>query len=64
MRLDEWGYGLSSVRFICGTQDLHKELGLAPTKVAPAPTTARRPYLYRPRFSGRGAALAEVSGPV
>lgn len=28
---DKWGYGLSSVRFICGTQLLHKELeaGLA-----------------------------------
>jgi glycine C-acetyltransferase len=24
--MDERGYGLSSVRFICGTQDLHKEL--------------------------------------
>jgi len=24
--LDEWGYGLSSVRFICGTQKLHVEL--------------------------------------
>src|ERR1700744_6524833 len=24
--LDRWGYGLSSVRFICGTQQLHKEL--------------------------------------
>ena len=24
--LDEWGYGLSSVRFICGTQDQHLEL--------------------------------------
>ncbi len=24
--LDEWGYGLSSVRFICGTQAIHKEL--------------------------------------
>ena len=23
---DEWGYGLSSVRFICGTQGIHKEL--------------------------------------
>jgi glycine C-acetyltransferase len=23
---DKWGYGLSSVRFICGTQELHKEL--------------------------------------
>ena len=24
--LDRWGYGLSSVRFICGTQEVHKEL--------------------------------------
>jgi glycine C-acetyltransferase len=24
--IDEWGYGLSSVRFICGTQALHREL--------------------------------------
>src|SRR5436190_9061630 len=23
--LDTWGYGLSSVRFICGTQSIHKE---------------------------------------
>ena len=23
---DTWGYGLSSVRFICGTQQLHKDL--------------------------------------
>ena len=24
--LDRWGYGLASVRFICGTQQLHKDL--------------------------------------
>jgi glycine C-acetyltransferase len=24
--LDRWGFGLSSVRFICGTQEIHKEL--------------------------------------
>jgi len=24
--LDRWGYGMSSVRFICGTQSIHKEL--------------------------------------
>ena len=23
---DNWGYGLSSVRFICGTQEIHKQL--------------------------------------
>jgi len=27
--LDRWGYGLSSVRFICGTQSIHKELEAA-----------------------------------
>lgn len=24
--LEKWGYGLSSVRFICGTQEIHKQL--------------------------------------
>lgn len=24
--LDRWGYGMASVRFICGTQDVHKQL--------------------------------------
>jgi glycine C-acetyltransferase len=24
--LDRWGYGLASVRFICGTQELHKQM--------------------------------------
>jgi glycine C-acetyltransferase len=27
--LDEWGYGLASVRFICGTQAIHKQLEAA-----------------------------------
>jgi glycine C-acetyltransferase len=27
--LDTWGYGLSSVRFICGTQQIHKDLEAA-----------------------------------
>ncbi len=30
--LDTWGYGLSSVRFICGTQAIHKELEAAVTR--------------------------------
>ena len=29
---DQWGYGLASVRFICGTQDLHKQLEKAVSK--------------------------------
>ena len=24
--LDRWGYGMASVRFICGTQSVHKQL--------------------------------------
>ena len=24
--IEEWGFGLGSVRFICGTQTIHKEL--------------------------------------
>jgi glycine C-acetyltransferase len=27
--LDRWGYGMASVRFICGTQEIHKELEAA-----------------------------------
>ena len=27
--LDEWGFGMASVRFICGTQELHKQLEAA-----------------------------------
>jgi glycine C-acetyltransferase len=30
--LRRWGYGLASVRFICGTQDLHKQLEAAIAK--------------------------------
>ena len=24
--MDQWGYGMASVRFICGTQAVHKQL--------------------------------------
>src|ERR1700691_6292501 len=27
--LDEWGFGMASVRFICGTQKIHRELETA-----------------------------------
>ena len=30
--LDRWGYGMASVRFICGTQEIHKELEAALTE--------------------------------
>ncbi len=31
--LDSRGYGMSSVRFICGTQDIHKELEAKPDEI-------------------------------
>jgi glycine C-acetyltransferase len=30
--LDRWGFGLASVRFICGTQEIHRELEVALTR--------------------------------
>ncbi|HSX46070.1 MAG TPA: aminotransferase class I/II-fold pyridoxal phosphate-dependent enzyme, partial [Candidatus Saccharimonadia bacterium] len=30
--LEKWGFGLASVRFICGTQGIHKELEAATAK--------------------------------
>jgi glycine C-acetyltransferase len=30
--LDRWGYGMASVRFICGTQGIHKQLENAISK--------------------------------
>ena len=45
---DKWGYGLSSVRFICGTQQIHKELEgrlsafLGPTAACLRPCWTRR----------------------
>ena len=32
--IDAWGYGMASVRFICGTQQLHKQLEAVPTENA------------------------------
>jgi glycine C-acetyltransferase len=32
--LTEWGYGLASVRFICGTQRIHKQLEHAAQRVS------------------------------
>src|SRR5664279_3355006 len=42
--LDDRGYGLSSVRFICGTQDKHKELELSLIHISEP--TRRTPISY------------------
>src|SRR5258708_17169954 len=39
--LDRWGYGMASVRFICGTQEVHKELEAALTAFLGADETIR-----------------------
>src|ERR1051325_4886847 len=48
--LDERGYGLSSVRFICGTQDRHKELEAAVSKFLGTEDT----ILYSSCFDANG----------
>jgi glycine C-acetyltransferase len=48
--LDEWGYGLSSVRFICGTQQIHKQLEAEISKYLGAEDT----LLYTSCFDANG----------
>ena len=48
--LDKWGYGMSSVRFICGTQDIHKILEEKVTKFLGTEDT----ILYSSNFDSNG----------
>jgi glycine C-acetyltransferase len=48
--LDERGYGLSSVRFICGTQDIHKNLEAKISRFLGADDT----ILYASAFNANG----------
>jgi len=48
--LDRWGYGLASVRFICGTQEIHKELEAAISKFLGTQDT----ILYSSCFDANG----------
>jgi len=56
---DRWGYGLSSVRFICGTQQLHKELE---AKVAEFLGTEDT-ILYSSCFDANGGLFETLLGP-
>lgn len=53
--LDEWGYGMSSVRFICGTQQIHKDLETKISKFLGLEST----ILYSSCFDANGG-LFEV----
>jgi glycine C-acetyltransferase len=57
--LERWGYGLSSVRFICGTQLLHKELE---HKVSEFLGTADT-ILYSSCFDANGGLFEALLGP-
>ena len=56
---DRWGYGLSSVRFICGTQELHKELE---AKIAAFMGTDDA-ILYSSCFDANGGLFETLLGP-
>jgi glycine C-acetyltransferase len=56
--LDERGYGLSSVRFICGTQDRHKDLEAAITKFLGTDDT----ILYGSCFDANGGLFETILG--
>jgi len=56
---DKWGYGLSSVRFICGTQEIHKELE---RKVAEFLGTEDT-ILYSSCFDANGGLFETLLGP-
>ena len=57
--LDERGYGLSSVRFICGTQDRHKELEAKLSEFLSMPST----ILYAAAFDANGGLFEPLLGP-
>jgi glycine C-acetyltransferase len=57
--LDDRGYGLSSVRFICGTQDRHKELEAAISKFLGTEDT----ILYGSCFDANGGLFETLLGP-
>jgi len=56
---DRWGYGLSSVRFICGTQALHKQLEARLSEFLGTEDT----ILYSSCFDANGGLFETLLGP-
>lgn len=56
--LDKHGYGMSSVRFICGTQDIHKELEMKIAKFLGQEDT----ILYAACFDANGGVFEPLFG--
>jgi len=57
--LDRWGYGLASVRFICGTQEIHKDLERAISDFLSTDDT----ILYSSCFDANGGLFETLLGP-
>jgi len=57
--LDRWGYGLSSVRFICGTQSIHRELEKKISEFLGTDDT----LLYSSCFDANGGLFEPLLGP-
>ena len=57
--LDRWGYGMASVRFICGTQSIHKQLEQAISEFLGTEDT----ILYGSCFDANGGLFETLLGP-
>ena len=57
--LDEWGFGLASVRFICGTQSIHQELESRLAKFLGTDDC----ILYSSCFDANGGLFETILGP-
>lgn len=57
--LDTWGFGLASVRFICGTQQLHKELEARISRFVGKEDT----ILYNSCWDANGGLFETILGP-
>lgn len=57
--IDSHGYGMSSVRFICGTQDIHKELEQKISEFLGTEDT----ILYAAAFDANGGVFEPLFGP-
>lgn len=57
--LDRWGYGMASVRFICGTQDLHVDLEQRVSAFLGTEAT----ILYSSCFDANGGLFEVLLGP-
>src|SRR3954468_4776255 len=57
--LERWGFGMASVRFICGTQEIHKELEEALSNFLGTEDT----ILYSSCFDANGGLFETILGP-